>query len=101
MNNLVCTAFILSQPKLKRLKSKCLCYMVVNLYNFRDDMLNLKAIGFAKSTIAKRIFDMYNQKNRVIIEGSIYIKKIQLTRNYNIKSKKIYLKINKIYNLYN
>nr|YP_009237744.1 hypothetical protein [Gracilariopsis lemaneiformis]AJO68545.1 hypothetical protein [Gracilariopsis lemaneiformis]AML79819.1 hypothetical protein [Gracilariopsis lemaneiformis] len=101
MNTLVCTAYILSQPKLKRLKSECLCYMLVSLYNFRDDMVNLNAIAFAKSTIAKKVFSLYNQKNNVIIEGTIYIKKIPFTKNHNIKSKKIYLKINKIYNLYN
>nr|YP_010199380.1 hypothetical protein LK036_pgp127 [Gracilariopsis tenuifrons]UAD89238.1 hypothetical protein [Gracilariopsis tenuifrons] len=101
MHNLVCTASILSQPKLKRLKSESLCYMLISLYNFRDDILNLNTIAFAKSTMAKKVFNIYNKRNSVIIEGTIYIKKIKCKKNYNIKSKKIYLKINKVYNLYN
>nr|YP_009511036.1 hypothetical protein [Hydropuntia rangiferina]AXI96709.1 hypothetical protein [Hydropuntia rangiferina]UAD87392.1 hypothetical protein [Hydropuntia rangiferina] len=102
MNVFICTAFILTQPKLKKVKHQNYCYMLLslhNVYNSENRILNLKIKAFAKAKIAKRIFDLYKQKDKVLIEGSIDIKKILLLSNH-AKKYSAYIRIDQINNIY-
>nr|YP_010198974.1 hypothetical protein LK147_pgp117 [Hydropuntia urvillei]UAD88423.1 hypothetical protein [Hydropuntia urvillei] len=94
MNIFICTAFILSQPKLKKVKNQNFCYMLLSLNNHHNKLSNIRVRAFARSKVAKKIFDLYKEKNKVIIESSIYTKKL-LLGNYKKKSE-IYIKIHKI-----
>nr|UAD87799.1 hypothetical protein [Gracilaria textorii] len=99
MNTFICTAYILSQPKLTKIKRQNFCYILLSLQNFLDHIPNIKIKAFAKGKIAKQVFDLYKQKNSVVIESSIYIKRIKTLNNNKKKSKVIFVKIHKIHNL--
>nr|YP_010196141.1 hypothetical protein LK014_pgp122 [Gracilaria caudata]UAD83538.1 hypothetical protein [Gracilaria caudata] len=87
MNIFIFTAYLLSQPKLIKIKHQNFCYMLVSLNNFLDNMANIKIKVFAKGKIARQVFDLYKEKNTVIIESSIYIKKTRFL-NKNKKKRK-------------
>nr|YP_010195934.1 hypothetical protein LK221_pgp121 [Gracilaria bursa-pastoris]UAD83331.1 hypothetical protein [Gracilaria bursa-pastoris] len=99
MNIFVCTAYLLSQPKLTKVKHQNFCYTLLSLKNLLDNIPNIKIKAFAKGKVAKQVFDLYKQKNGMVIESSIYIKKMKTLDNDKKKSKVIFIKIHKIYNL--
>nr|YP_010198773.1 hypothetical protein LK101_pgp119 [Gracilaria tikvahiae]UAD88006.1 hypothetical protein [Gracilaria tikvahiae]UAD88209.1 hypothetical protein [Gracilaria tikvahiae] len=99
MNTFICTAYLLSQPKLTKVKHQNFCYILISLQNFLDNIPNIKIKAFAKGKIAKQVFDLYKQKNSIVIESSIYIKRIKTLNNNKKKSKVIFVKIHKIHNL--
>nr|YP_010198391.1 hypothetical protein LK148_pgp119 [Gracilaria pachydermatica]UAD86807.1 hypothetical protein [Gracilaria pachydermatica] len=99
MNTFICTAYILSQPKLIKVKHQNFCYVLLSLQNFLDNIPNIKIKAFAKGKIAKQVFDLYKQKNSVVIESSIYIKRIKTVNNNKKKSKVIFVRVYKIHNL--
>nr|YP_010197778.1 hypothetical protein LK367_pgp121 [Gracilaria isabellana]UAD86194.1 hypothetical protein [Gracilaria isabellana] len=99
MNTFICTAYLLSQPKLTKVKHQNFCYILISLQNFLDNIPNIKIKAFAKGKIAKQVFDLYKQKNSMVIESSIYIKRIKTLNNNKKKSKVIFVKIHKIHNL--
>nr|YP_010197983.1 hypothetical protein LK227_pgp119 [Gracilaria multipartita]UAD86399.1 hypothetical protein [Gracilaria multipartita] len=99
MNIFICTAYLLSQPKLTKVKHQNFCYTLLSVKNFLHHIPNIKIQAFAKGKVAKQVFDLYKQKNSVVIESSIYIKKMKTINNHKNKSKLIFIKIHKIYNL--
>nr|YP_009019665.1 hypothetical protein [Gracilaria salicornia]AHH24633.1 hypothetical protein [Gracilaria salicornia]UAD87594.1 hypothetical protein [Gracilaria salicornia] len=99
MNIFICTAYLLSQPKLTKLKHQNLCYALLYLGNYLNNISNIRITAFAKGKVAKQIFDLYKQKHCVLIESSIYIKKIRTLDKSKKKSKMIFVKIHKIHNL--
>uniref|UniRef100_A0AAU7YPU3 Ycf41 n=1 Tax=Gracilaria hainanensis TaxID=2871843 RepID=A0AAU7YPU3_9FLOR len=98
MNMFICTAYLLSQPKLTKLKHQNLCYTLLSLNNCLDNTPNIRIKAFAKGKVAKQVFNLYRQKNCVIIESSIYVKKIRNLDKNKKKSKMIFVKIHKIHN---
>nr|YP_009244472.1 hypothetical protein Gchil_053 [Agarophyton chilense]AMK96714.1 hypothetical protein Gchil_053 [Agarophyton chilense]ASP44609.1 hypothetical protein [Agarophyton chilense]UAD84357.1 hypothetical protein [Agarophyton chilense] len=98
MNIFICTIHLLTQPKLIRAKDQNFCYMVISLHNFRDHISNIKMKALAKGKVAKQIFNLYKQKNTMLIESSIHMKKIRYVDNYKKTSKMIFIKIHKIHN---
>nr|UAD87188.1 hypothetical protein [Gracilaria pacifica] len=100
MNVFIFTAYLLSQPKLTKVNNQNFCYILISLNNVLDKISNIKIKAFAKGKVAKKIFDLYKQKNNVIIESSIYLKKTRTLDKNNKKSKRIFIKIHKIHNLY-
>nr|YP_010196758.1 hypothetical protein LKZ11_pgp121 [Gracilaria cliftonii]UAD84562.1 hypothetical protein [Gracilaria cliftonii] len=99
MNIFVFTGYLLSQPKLIKIKHQNFCYMLVSLNNLFDNISNIKIKAFAKGKIAKQIFDSYKEKNSLVIESSIYIKKISFLNKNKKKSKIVFVKIHKIQNI--
>nr|YP_009731943.1 hypothetical protein [Gracilaria edulis]QHS70585.1 hypothetical protein [Gracilaria edulis]UAD85579.1 hypothetical protein [Gracilaria edulis] len=102
MNVFICTACILTQPKLKKVKHQNYCYMLLclhNIYNAQNHILNLQIKAFAKAKIAKKVFDLYKKKDKVLIEGSVYIKKILLSSKLT-KQYSIYIRIDQINSVY-
>nr|YP_009509265.1 hypothetical protein [Gracilaria vermiculophylla]AXI96915.1 hypothetical protein [Gracilaria vermiculophylla]QXU75121.1 hypothetical protein [Gracilaria vermiculophylla]WDZ68021.1 hypothetical protein [Gracilaria vermiculophylla] len=100
MNIFICTAYLISQPKLIKVKQKDLCYILISLYNYRDNTSNIKIKALARGKVAKQIFDLYQPKHTIVIESSIYIKKKQALDKYKKGSKMIFMKIHKIHNSY-
>nr|YP_010196963.1 hypothetical protein LK099_pgp119 [Crassiphycus corneus]UAD84767.1 hypothetical protein [Crassiphycus corneus] len=100
MNTFVFTAYLLSQPKLTKIKHQNFCYLLVSLNNFMDNIANIKIKVFTKGKVARQVFDLYKEKNNVIIESSIYIKKTKFLNKNKTKSKIIFVKIHKIQNIY-
>nr|YP_010198187.1 hypothetical protein LK226_pgp119 [Gracilaria ornata]UAD86603.1 hypothetical protein [Gracilaria ornata] len=99
MNIFISTAYLLSQPKLIKVKHQNFCYVLLSIKNFLDNITNIKIKAFAKGKVAKQVFDLYKQKNSVVIESSIYIKRMKTLGNNKKKSKVIFVKIHKIHNL--
>nr|UAD85786.1 hypothetical protein [Gracilaria ferox] len=99
MNIFICTAYLLSQPKLTKVKHQNFCYMLLSLKNVLDNIPNIKIKAFAKGKVAKQVFDVYKQKNSLVIESSMYMKKMKTVNNNTKKSKVIFVKIHKIHNL--
>nr|YP_010197574.1 hypothetical protein LK244_pgp119 [Gracilaria flabelliformis subsp. simplex]UAD85990.1 hypothetical protein [Gracilaria flabelliformis subsp. simplex] len=99
MNIFICTAYLLSQPKLTKVEHQNFCYILLSIKNFLDNIPNIKIKAFAKGKVAKQVFDLYKQKNSVVIESSIYIKRMKTLDNNKKKSKVIFVKIHKIHNL--
>nr|YP_063657.1 hypothetical plastid protein [Gracilaria tenuistipitata var. liui]AAT79732.1 hypothetical plastid protein [Gracilaria tenuistipitata var. liui] len=100
MNIFICTIHLLTEPKLIKVKHQDFCYMLISLHNFRDHISNIIIKALAKGKVAKQIFDLYKQKDALLIESSIHIRKIRYIDNYKKKSKIIFIKIHKIHNLY-
>nr|YP_009732406.1 hypothetical protein [Gracilaria textorii]QHS70991.1 hypothetical protein [Gracilaria textorii] len=101
MNIFICTAYLLSQPKLTKVKHQNFCYILLSLKNVVNNIPNpnIEIKAFAKGKVAKQVFDLYEQKNSVVIESSIYIKRMKTLDNNIKKSKMIFVKIHKIHNL--
>nr|YP_009732143.1 hypothetical protein [Gracilaria spinulosa]QHS70790.1 hypothetical protein [Gracilaria spinulosa] len=100
MNIFISTAYLLSQPKLTKVKHQNFCYILLSLKNGLNNIPNIKIKAFAKGKVAKQVFDLYEQKNSVVIESSIYVKRMKILDNNKKKSKVIFVNIHKIHNLF-
>nr|YP_009296204.1 putative single-stranded DNA binding protein [Sebdenia flabellata]AOM65139.1 putative single-stranded DNA binding protein [Sebdenia flabellata] len=101
MNICIITAKVITAPKLLRFKSTALSQMILCVPNDKKGLLHYKIKAIAKGQLAKDIFEIYRKNNFIIVEGFIYLKKIEKRHinemNKFRNQKSIIIKITKIH----
>lgn len=99
MNLFICTARIITTPRLSLDKQKPLTQMIVCMHNHKKRYLSYYVYTKVKGKLAHKVFEMYNTGDFIVVQGSIKMKvrKIQYS-NKNTKTKKyIIINVHKIY----